>query len=41
MNIGEPVRELQVEPLLYPEALPTAPAEPNTVPEQVPVETPA
>ncbi len=43
MNIGEPVRELQVEPLLYPEVLPAAPAEPNpaTVPEQEPVETPA
>jgi hypothetical protein len=43
MNIGEPIRELEVEPLLYPAALPAAPAEPNPgkVPEPEPVETPA
>jgi hypothetical protein len=29
MNIGEPIRELEVEPLLYPAALPAAPAEPT------------
>jgi len=34
MNIGEAVRELDVEPLLYPAALPEAPPEPtpNAVP---------
>ncbi len=32
MNIGEPIRELEVEPLLYPAALPEAPAEPIAVP---------
>lgn len=36
MNIGEPVRELEVEPLLYPAALPGAPSEPNSVPEPEP-----
>ena len=43
MNIGDPVRELQVEPLMYPQVLPAAPAEPNPTPapEQEPVETPA
>jgi hypothetical protein len=42
MNIGEPIRELEVEPLLYPAALPEAPAEPDTapVPEPDPVEAP-
>jgi hypothetical protein len=40
MNIGEPVRELEVEPLLYPAALPEAPAEPAPFPEPEPVEVP-
>lgn len=31
MNIGEPIRELDVEPLLYPAALPEAPPEPTQV----------
>ncbi len=39
MNIGEPIRELDVEPLLYPAALPDAPAEPT--PERSPFEEPA
>lgn len=39
MNIGEPIRELEVEPLLYPGALPDAPAEPN--PDSAPVSDPA
>ncbi len=30
MKIGEVVRELQVEPLLYPLAMPPAPLEPDT-----------
>lgn len=29
MNIGQPIRELEVEPLLYPAAMPEAPAEPT------------
>lgn len=29
MNIGEPVRELEVEPLLEPAVMPAAPVEPN------------
>jgi hypothetical protein len=29
MNIGEPVRELEVEPLLEPAVMPAAPAEPS------------
>lgn len=43
MNIGEPIRELEVEPLLYPSALPAAPAEPNpdSAPALDPVEAPA
>ena len=42
MNIGEPVRELEVEPLLYPAALPEAPAEPSPAPvsSPAPVEVP-
>lgn len=42
MNIGEPIRELEVEPLLYPAALPEAPSEPNSAPdlEPEPVEVP-
>ncbi len=32
MNIGEVVRELQVEPLLYPAAMPAAPAEHTPTP---------
>jgi hypothetical protein len=40
MNIGEPIRELEVEPLLYPAALPEAPVEPAPVPEPTPVEAP-
>jgi len=36
MNIGEPVRELEVEPLLYPAALPEAPAEPIPAPVSAP-----
>jgi len=34
MNIGQPLRELEVEPLLYPAAVPEAPAEPT--PEHAP-----
>jgi len=43
MNIGEPIRELDVEPLLYPAALPAAPAEPTpTLPPGLdPTEVPA
>ena len=43
MNIGEPLRELDVEPLLYPAALPAAPAEPTPAlrPELGPTEVPA
>lgn len=33
MNIGEPVRELEVEPLLAPAIMPEAPAEPSMVPQ--------
>jgi len=33
MNIGEPVRELEVEPLLEPAVMPEAPAEPNVMPQ--------
>jgi hypothetical protein len=42
MNIGEPIRELEVEPLLYPAALPEAPAEPTPTlaPEPEPAEVP-
>ena len=42
MNIGEPIRELEVEPLLYPAALPEAPAEPAPAqaPEPEPVGVP-
>lgn len=42
MNIGEPIRELEVEPLLYPAALPEAPAEPEpaAAPDPDPVEVP-
>jgi len=32
MNIGEPVRELEVEPLLAPAIMPEAPAEPSVAP---------
>ena len=32
MNIGQPIRELEVEPLLYPAAMPEAPAEPTPAP---------
>ncbi len=43
MNIGEPIRELDVEPLLYPAALPEAPAErtPAPAPPSDPAELPA
>ena len=43
MNIGEPIRELDVEPLLYPAALPAAPAEPTPAlpPRLDPTEVPA
>ncbi len=40
MNIGEPMRELQVEPLMYPAAMPSAPAEPQPTPTPEPVEAP-
>ena len=42
MNIGEPVRELEVEPLLFPSAMPEAPAEPNPTfqPDDEPAEVP-
>jgi len=39
MNIGEPIRELEVAPLVYPAALPDAPAEPN--PDSASVSDPA
>jgi hypothetical protein len=32
MNIGTPIRELEVEPLLYPAAMPEAPTEPSVAP---------
>jgi hypothetical protein len=41
MNIGEPIRELEVEPLLYPAAMPNPPVEPAPAPDQEPAETPA
>ncbi|HTX54621.1 MAG TPA: hypothetical protein VMD08_14525 [Candidatus Baltobacteraceae bacterium] len=41
MNIGEPLRELQVEPLMYPAAMPSAPAEPQPALAPEPVEIPA
>ena len=43
MHIGDPVRELQVEPLLYPDALPEAPAEadPARAPAAEPAELPS
>jgi len=42
MNIGEPVRELEGEPLLAPAIMPEAPAEPGMVPQPdlEPVEVP-
>ena len=42
MNIGEPVRELEVEPLLAPAVMPEAPAEPSVAPQPnfEPVEVP-
>ena len=40
MNIGEPMRELQVEPLMYPAAMPSAPVEPQPAPTPEPVEAP-
>jgi hypothetical protein len=42
MNIGEPIRELDVEPLLCPAVMPEAPAEPSPVstPERDPAEVP-
>ncbi len=40
MNIGEPMRELQVEPLLFPSAMPAAPAEPQPATAPEPVEAP-
>ena len=40
MNIGEPIREFQVEPLLYPAAMPAAPAEPHPSTTPEPVEAP-
>ena len=33
MNIGEPLREFEVEPLLYPAAMPEPPAEPSLAPD--------
>jgi len=33
MNIGEPVRELEVEPLLAPAVMPEAPPEPGVTPQ--------
>ncbi len=36
MTIGEPIRELEVEPLLYPAALPQAPDEPALAPDTEP-----
>jgi hypothetical protein len=35
MKIGEPLREIEVEPLLYPAAMPAAPPEPAPAPEPV------
>ena len=42
MNIGEPVRELEVEPLLEPAVMPAAPVEPSVTPQpdREPVEVP-
>jgi len=42
-DIGRPIRELDVEPLRYPAALPAAPAEPTPVlpPAADPTEVPA
>jgi hypothetical protein len=42
MNIGEPVRELEVEPLLAPAVMPEAPTEPSVAPrpDLEPVEVP-
>ena len=42
MTIGEPLQEYEVEPLLYPAALPNAPIEPSPtrVPDSDPVEVP-
>lgn len=42
MNIGEPIRELEVEPLLEPAVMPEAPAEPGAAPQPdcEPVEVP-
>jgi hypothetical protein len=42
MNIGEPIRELEVEPLLEPAVMPAAPAEPGAAPQPdcAPVEVP-
>ena len=42
MTIGEPLQEYEVEPLLYPIALPDAPIEPlpTQVPDSDPVEVP-
>ena len=42
-EIGRPIRELDVEPLLDPAALPAAPAEPTPVPVPAsdPTEVPA
>ncbi len=34
MDMGEIVRELQVEPLLYPAAMPEAPCDPESVPTE-------
>lgn len=36
MNLGKPLRELDVEPLQWPESIPE-PSEPVAAPEQVPV----
>jgi hypothetical protein len=43
MDIGQPIRELEVEPLLFPAAMPEAPAEPTPEPTwpSDPVELPA
>jgi len=42
MNIGEPIRELEVEPLLDPAAMPAAPPEPHVAPrpDREPAEVP-
>ncbi len=37
MDMGKIVRELQVEPLLYPAAMPQAPREPESIPAAEPV----